>query len=163
MEKKITYTKTAVAVINVLKEASDGLTLSEISAATGLDVKSGTVVALVKRGNVAVIGSREIERPTIKKINSYTYVGVAADTDVKLTETEQKVLPLVKELPAGFVLADLAKAMGKDKITSGYINGLVKKGFIEKAGVIEVPTTTKSEVNVYGFVADIPADAAING
>ena len=59
-----------------------------------------------------------------------------------------------------FTLAELAAAMNKERLTSGSINGLVKKGNIAKGEndrTIEV--TTKSSVNVYGFVKDIPADA----
>ena len=61
-----------------------------------------------------------------------------------------------------FTLAELAAAMNKERLTSGSINGLVKKGNIAKGEndrTIEV--TVKSSVNVYGFVKDIPADAEI--
>ena len=52
--------------------------------------------------------------------------------------------------------------MGLEKLSSGRINGLVnKKGNIAKGEKITVPTFTKTTVNVYGFVKDIPADVVV--
>ena len=53
-------------------------------------------------------------------------------------------------------------ALNKERMSSGSINGLVKKGNITKGeNDREIATIAKSSVNVYGFVKDIPADAEI--
>ena len=50
----------------------------------------------------------------------------------------------------------------KEKMSSGSVNHLVKKGNLskldEKRNVVYM---AKSPVNIYGFVKDIPADAEI--
>ena len=53
--------------------------------------------------------------------------------------------------------------MGRAKLTSGHTNGLVKKGnivVVEDESAL-VPATIKVSRNVYGFVADVPADAEV--
>ena len=48
--------------------------------------------------------------------------------------------------------------MGLEKLSSGSINGLVKKGNITKGDMREIETQSKSKVKVYGFVSEIPAE-----
>jgi hypothetical protein len=52
--------------------------------------------------------------------------------------------------------------MNKERLTSGSINGLVKKGNIAKGEADRtIDVMVKSSVNVYGFVKDLPADAEV--
>jgi hypothetical protein len=52
--------------------------------------------------------------------------------------------------------------MGKERMTSGSINGLVKKGNIAKGeNDRTIDVFVKASVNLYGFVKDIPADAEV--
>ena len=52
--------------------------------------------------------------------------------------------------------------MNKERLTSGSINGLVKKGNVAKGEADRtIDVMVKSSVNVYGFVKDLPADAEV--
>ena len=159
---KPVYTENDRAIVNALK-GTDGMTLAEINA-TGLEIKSGHIVSAMKKGLIASIGEREVTRPSTRKVSTYNFV--TADAQVRengkpfdYTEGESKVLAAAANIDSPFTLADLAKAMGVEKLSSGSINSLVRKGNITKGDQVEVPAIAKSTVKVYGFVADIPADA----
>ena len=63
MEKKNQLNERQVAVISTLKASDKALTLAEISAVVGFEVKSGTTNTLVKRGLIKVAGERTIVCP----------------------------------------------------------------------------------------------------
>ena len=164
MAKQTVFTQTDKAIVGALKGAPDGLTIAELKEATGLDIKSGHVVGAIKKGLIEAIGEREVFRPSTRKVAIYEFVtaDVLSKQDGKAhnyTDNEKALLAVAKDLEGGFTLAELAEAMGKPKMTSGSINGLVKKGNITKSeNDRTVKTQVKSAVNVYGFVKDIPAD-----
>lgn len=60
---KITMNEKKTAVIETLKNATAPMTLTEISNAAGVEVKSGTTNAMVKVGLITVAGEREIVCP----------------------------------------------------------------------------------------------------
>ena len=60
---KITMNEKRTAVIETLKNATAPMTLTEISNAVGVEVKSGTTNAMVKVGLIVVSGEREIIFP----------------------------------------------------------------------------------------------------
>lgn len=167
MAKQTVFTKNDVAIVNALKKFPEGLTLSGIASATGLEIKPGHVVGSFKKGLIEVIGEREVERPGKRKVATYKLVTVDVLTNAEgkaynYTDNEKALMAVAATIDGEFTLAELASAMSKERLTSGSINGLVKKGNIVKGEndrTIEV--TTKASVNVYGFVKDIPADATI--
>ena len=167
MAKQTVFTKTDKAIVEALKGAPEGLTLAELNEVTGLEVKSGHVVGAVKKGLIEAIGEREIQRPGKRKVSTYLFVTVDALSNAEgktfnYTDNEKALLTVAGSMTGDFTLAELAAAMGKERLTSGSINGLVKKGNIVKGAedrTIEVQV--KSSVNVYGFVKDIPADAEV--
>ena len=167
MAKQTVFTKMDEALVNALKGASEGLTLSELNEATGLEVKSGHLVGAVKKGLIEVIGEREIERPGKRKVATYVFVTADALSNAEgkafnYTDNEKALLSVAGSIEGPFTLAELAVAMNKERLTSGSINGLVKKGNIVKGEQDrEIAVTVKASVNVYGFVKDIPADAEI--
>lgn len=61
MEIKMNATR--AAVLEVLKTATNAMTLAEISAAAGMEIKTGTTNAMVKAGLMLVTGEREIVCP----------------------------------------------------------------------------------------------------
>ena len=132
-----------------------------------MEVKSGNLVGAVKKGLIEVIGERDVTRPGKRKVATYKFVTADALSNdegktFNYTDNEKALLEVAAKMEGEFTLAELAAAMNKDRLTSGSINGLVKKGNIAKGEndrTIEV--TVKSSVNVYGFVKDIPADAEI--
>lgn len=167
MAKQTVFTKTDKAIVEVLKGAAEGLTLAELNQATGLEVKSGHLTGAIKKGLIEAIGEREIFRPGKRKVATYAFVTADALSNAEgkafnYTDNEKALLVVAATMEGDFTLAELAVAMNKERLTSGSINGLVKKGNIAKGAedrTIEVQV--KSSVNVYGFVKDLPADAEV--
>lgn len=167
MANKVKYTQKDTQIVNVLKANPDGLTLAEISEALGEKVQPGTVTGMIKKKLIEVIGEREVIKQG--KRNHTLYVLVTAEPTHKedgkensYTDNEKAVLAAAQTIEGAFTLADLAVAMGRDKLSSGNTNGLIRKGNIAKTGEFRVVAApTKDSVNVYGFLADVPADAEI--
>jgi hypothetical protein len=161
-ERKVTYTDNDRAIVNALRD-SEGLTLAELRDITGIDLKPGHVVSAMKKGLIASIGEREILRPATREVSTYVYVNSDIATNAKgvacnYSEGETAVLNAAAQMDGPFTLAELASAMGLEKLSSGSINGLVKKGNIAKGDMREIETQSKSKVKVYGFVSEIPAE-----
>lgn len=161
--KPVTYNDNDRAIVNALK-GTEGLTLAEINEATGLKLVSGNIVSAMKKGLIASEGEKEVERPVIRQVSTYSYVNSeilvgANGKPYNYTDGERTILAAASGIEGDFTLADLAKAMNVEKLSSGSINGLVKKGNIAKAGTRDVESTAKSTVKVYVFKMDIPADA----
>lgn len=160
-EKVINYTENDHALVNALRD-SEGMTLAELREATGLDLKAGHITSAMKKGLIVKVGEREVIRPTTREVSTYIYV----DSDVRnnekgkaynYTEGELKVLGAASGIDSPFTLAELAVAMGLEKLSSGSINGLVKKGNIAKGDPREIEASAKSTVGVYG-IGNIPTD-----
>ena len=167
MAKQTVFTKTDKSIVEALKGAVEGLTLSELNEATGIEIKSGHVVGAVKKGLIEAIGEREVTRPAKRKVATYVFVTADALSNAEgkafnYTDNEKALLAAAATIEGDFTLAELATVMNKERLTSGSINGLVKKGNIAKGeNDRTVDTVAKSSVNVYGFVKDIPADAEV--
>ena len=167
MAKQTVFTKTDKAIVEALKGAVEGLTLTELNEATGIEIKSGHVVGAVKKGLIEAIGEREVTRPAKRKVATYVFVTADALSNAEgkafnYTDNEKALLAVAATMEGDFTLAELAVAMNKERLTSGSINGLVKKGNIAKGeNDRTVDTFAKSSVNVYGFVKDIPSDAEV--
>ena len=166
---KLKFTSRDVAIVNALKENPDGLTLNEIATAIGMEVKSGHLVSLMSeaKGVITVIGEKDVARKANRKVTVYHFVTADVLKDAKgkncnYTDNEKALMKVASEMETDFTLADLAVALGKEKLSSGSINGLIKKGNIVKTDEMRsVEATTKASVNVYGFVKDIPEGALI--
>lgn len=167
MAKQTVFTQTDKAIVDALKGAADGLTLAELNEATGMEIKSGHIVGATKKGLIESIGEREVFRPGKRKVATYAFVTADAlsNADGKAfnyTDNEKILLAAAGGIEGDFTLAELATAMNKERLTSGSINGLVKKGNIAKGEADRtIEVQVKSSVNVYGFVKDIPADAEV--
>ena len=161
-ERKVTYSDNDRAIVNALRD-TEGLTLAELREATGIDLKPGHVVSAMKKGLIASIGEGEILRPATREVSTYIYVNSDIAVNGKgqacnYSEGETNVLNAASKIDGPFTLAELADAMGLEKLSSGSINGLVKKGNIAKGDMREIETQSKSKVKVYGFVSEIPAE-----
>lgn len=167
MGNKVNYTEKDVAIVAILKGAEDGMTIAEISEAYGEKVQPGTIAGMVKKGLIAAIGERNVVRLSKRPHTLYNFVTAEALTNAEgkpcnYTDSEKEILKVAATFTEPFTLADLAAAMGRDRLTSGNTNGLVKKGNFTKCAeprMVNVPSP--DTVNVYGFVADVPADAVI--
>lgn len=160
---KINYTANDRAIVDALRNAPEGLTLAGLCEATGLELAPGHVVSAMRKGLIASIGEVEVLKEGTRKVSTYNFVtGDVLSNEGKpfnYTDGEKEVLSAAAGIDSPFTLAELATAMNLEKLSSGRINGLVRKGNITKGDMVEVPTTVKASVKVYGYVKDIPADA----
>ena len=160
-QNKITYTEQDRAIVSALKNAESGLTLAQINEAAGIEIKPGHIVSAMKKGLVSSIGEVEVDKPAKRKVSTYNFVTADVLTNAEgkpfnYTDSEKEVLAAAATFDRPFTLADLAAAMGVEKLGSGRTNGLMKKGNITKGDVVTVPCISKTPVKVYGFMKDIP-------
>lgn len=167
MASKATYTREKVEIVELLKANPEGLTLSEIGAALNRKVAAGTLTGLVKAGFVEPVGVKKVETKSVSKRTVYRFVTAdvlknADGKDYAYTDSAKAILAAAAEVEGGlFTLADLSAAMNM-KLSSGHINHLVKKGNIAKTDeVVKNESVGSREVNLYCFVADIPADSIV--
>lgn len=162
MASKINYTEKDKLIVSILKNSETDLTLAEISELAGIPIAPGTMTSLVnKKGLAAKAGEKTVERLTKRTVAEY----VLASADAKLnekgkpvnyTDNEKKIIDVLGKAEAPMTLAEIAVALGVEKLTSGSINGLVKKGNVAKAGDRTVEVMGKAKVSTYEFVADVP-------
>ena len=72
--KIVNYTDTEKKILRALESAGHGLTLAELSDVLGMEVKSGNINALVKKGNVEKSGEREVIVQAKRKVGEYSFV-----------------------------------------------------------------------------------------
>ena len=160
-KKTIVYTDNERAIVKALKNAGDAMSIEAIKQATGLDIKPGHVVSAMRKGLIAKTGTVEVSRPSVRSVNTYSFVSddIMSRENGKpfnYTDGEKAILAVAGKLNKSFTLAELAEAMGVEKLSSGSINGLVKKGNFAKAEPVEIQGVSVSEVGAYSFLADIP-------
>lgn len=163
MEKKITYSANVRAIVGALRDGGD-MTLAQLRDYTGLDLKPAHITDAKKKGLIEDNGIIVVEYEGSREVSTYNFVtaDVLSNEEGKAfnyTEGETKILGIAAGIDSPFTLAELAAAMGVEKLSSGSINGLVRKGNFSKGEPREIPCMNKSKVKLYHFVADVPADA----
>lgn len=160
-EKVITYSETDRAIVSALN-GSEGMTFAALKDATGMNLVAGHISSALRKHLIKKVGSVEIQRPVTRTVSTYCY----SDSDIKenekgkaynYTDGEREVLDAASKMDGEFTLTQLASAMGLEKLSSGRINSLVKKGNITKGNGAEVESFSKSEVGVYA-IDSIPSD-----
>ena len=155
-KKPIVYTDMDKAIVSAFVGV-ESMTLADMKDATGKDIKPGHLTSAKNKGLIETVGEAFVEKDRVKEVASYTFVtaDVLNKEDGKpanYTDSEKEVLAVASKLEGAFTLADLADAMGVEKLSSGRINGLVGKGNIAKGEPVEVPTKVKSKVKVYALI-----------
>ena len=69
---KITMNEKRNAVIEVLKNAAEPLTLAEISAAANNDIKTGTTNAMVSAGLIKKVGTKKVAKTVYVEVATYS-------------------------------------------------------------------------------------------
>ena len=160
--KTIKYTENdKLIVANLTGE----MTLADLNAAikandeNAKEIKIGSVNSAIRKGFVEVAGEREIITPLKKGNERTTYAFVTKEVlknaegkDFNYTDGEKEILGVLENTEDALALAEIAAALGKDKLGSGSINGLVKKGNVIKAGTKRMAGTTKRTVKTYVLV-----------
>lgn len=72
--KTVNYTDTEKKIVETLANADHALTLAELSENLGMEIKSGNINALVKKGNVEKSGEREVIVQAKRKVGEYSFV-----------------------------------------------------------------------------------------
>ena len=72
--KTVNYTDTEKKIVTALETADRPLTLAELTDMLGMEIKSGNINALVKKGNVEKSGEREIIVQAKRKVGEYSFV-----------------------------------------------------------------------------------------
>lgn len=156
-EKKIVYTANDIAIVKAL-EAQPNQTLAQLNESTGLKLVAGHIVGAMRKGLIAPSGQVEVNKPATRKVNTYTFV--TADPIVNpngkgdhynYTDGEAEVLKAAATFEGRFTLEELADVMKLEKLSSGRINGLVKKGNIAKGDQVELASIKVSTVNTYAL------------
>ena len=144
------------AFVNALKE-TEGLTLAEASAKAGVEIKSGSINTLVKKGLVTIVGDREIVVKAKRKIKVFA-IATAPTADAKLNDKQKAFLAALADTE-GLTLAEASEKTGIE-IKSGSINTLTKKGLVAIVGEREILVDTKRKVKVFALAASTEETAA---
>lgn len=72
--KTVNYTDTERKILTALETADHAMTLAELTDMLGMEIKSGNINALVKKGNVEKSGEREIIVQAKRKVGEYSFV-----------------------------------------------------------------------------------------
>jgi hypothetical protein len=163
-KNKINYTEKDRLIVSILKESEVDLTLAQISERAGMPIAPGTITAAINKGLVAKTGEVEVAKPGKRQVATYVLVDTEARVNekgkpVNYTDGEKKIMEVLGASETPMTLAQIATALGVEKLTSGAINGLVKKGNVAKGDMVEVAVMGKAKVSVYEYVADVPTDA----
>lgn len=164
-QKRINYTDKHRLIVSILKNSENDLTLAEISELAGMPIAPGTMTSAVNYGLVAKSGEKEVARVTKRLVAEYVLASADAKVNEKgkpfnYTDNEKKIIDVLGKAEAPMTLAEIAVALGVEKLTSGSINGLVKKGNVVKVGERQVEAMGKAKVSVYEYVADVPETEA---
>jgi len=74
-KKEVVRSVEAEAIVNTLKESGESMTLAEISAVTGMDLKTGHLSSGRAAGLIEADGEKEIEVLVKKSVKTYRYIG----------------------------------------------------------------------------------------
>lgn len=74
-KKEIVRSVEAEAIVNTLKESGESMTLAEISAVAGMDLKTGHLSSGRAAGLIEADGEKEIEVLVKKSVKTYRYIG----------------------------------------------------------------------------------------
>lgn len=143
--------ETRVAVLAVLRNATKPMTLAEIAAAAGIDkIATGTTNAMVAAGYIAKADKTKVPAVGKRNVNTYAYASEPAkDTKVVMNETRVAVLATLKNAAAPMTLAEIAAAIGVEKLNPSVITPMVNAETVKTVGTRPVLTVTSKNVDTY--------------
>lgn len=163
-EKQIVYTEKDRAIVSALQGEVNGLTIAEVNEKTGMDLKPGSFSNAIKKGLIVRVGEREVERMGTREVSAYELITDEVNKgedgkEFNYSDSEKAIMGVLKGATEPMTLAQIAEALGVEKLSSGAINALVnKKGNVRNVGKIKVQALVKgAPVGVYAVVAVLPA------
>lgn len=147
-------------IVSALK-GTDGLTIAEVNEKLGSSLLPVHFNHAAKGGYIEKIGTREVIKARPREVGLYSYVGDQIANDSKgnpcnYSDAQKAILTAAAEMDGEFTLAQLAEAMGVEKVAPGSVTSLVNRGNLAKSeNKATVMSETKSEVAVWGFIKDV--------
>lgn len=155
---KIIMNETRTAVINVLKGASAPMTLAEIAAAIGAEkIATGTTNAMLSAGMIVKAGKTKVAAVGTRSVATYKLNYVPGeDTKVAMNDTRKAIVAALQGATAPMTLAEIAAAIGVEKINPGVISPMLTAEVMSNVGTTKVPTQVSRNVDTYviGNIAD---------
>lgn len=147
-------------IVDALRGEADGLTIAGINAKMGSEIKPAHITHALKGGFIESCGEVEVFKAKTRPIAVYTYAHSEPSVDkkgnpVEFSDMALKILDVASKMEGEFSIADLAEALGLEKLANGYVTGLVTKGNLVKAGTRDVEYQAKSTNKVYRFVKEV--------
>lgn len=148
-------------IVDALRGVEGGLTLAQINEKTGADLKPAHITHAIGGGFIESCGEVEIEKVRTRPSALYTYAHSEPAMNkkgepVEFSDMAKNILEVASKMDGEFSIADLAEALGVDKLANGYVTSLVKKGNLVKSeNTRDVAYKAKSTNKVYCFVKDI--------
>lgn len=169
-EKQIVYTEKDRAIVSALQGEPEGLTIAEVNEKTGMDLKPGSFSNAIKKQLIVRVGEREVERMGTREVSAYELITDEVNKgedgkEFNYSDSEKAIMGVLKGATEPMTLAQIAEALGVEKLSSGAINALVnKKGNVRNVGKIKVQALVKgAPVGVYAVVAVLPAGFVTEG
>lgn len=157
---KVTMNETRVAVLAVLRNATKPMTLAEIANAMGVEkVATGTTNAMLTAGYIAKGEKVKVAATGKRSVNTYMYGGEpAANTKVVMNDTRVAILNTLRNAAAPMTLAEIATAIGMEKLNPGVITPMLNAETVKAAGTTMVATKTTKTVDTYTIGANAPTE-----
>ena len=150
--KNVKMNDTRIAIINALKASKEPMTLAQIAKAIGVEkVSTGTTNAMVSTGMIKKADTIEVDKEAVREVCTYT-IGKTELKNTKLTPTKIRtdIIDTLRAAKSPLSLAQIAEALGVEKVSSGTTNAMVKAGVIEKTDkTVCVITHRKAPVTRY--------------
>jgi len=147
-------------IVSALK-GTDGLTIAEVNEKLGSSLLPVHFNHAAKGGYIEKIGTREVLKARPREVGLYSYIDSHIANDAKgnpctYSESQNAILAAAAMIDGEFTLAQLAEAMGVEKVAPGSVTSLVNRGNLAKSeNKATVMSETKSEVAVWGYLKDV--------
>lgn len=146
-------------IVSALK-GTDGLTISEVNEKLGSSLLPVHFNHAKTGGFIEVIGKKEVVKYRPAQVGQYSYSNSEIALDAKgnpcsYSDAQMAILSAASKMDGEFTLAELAEAMGVEKVAPGSITSLVNRGNLSKSEekrTISRPSV--SEVSIWGYIKD---------
>ena len=158
-QSKFTVNDNDRLIVSALR-GTDGLTIAEVNEKLGSSLLPIHFNHAKTGGFIEAVGQKEIIKQRPSKVCVYYYINSDIATDAKgnpcnYSDSQNAILAAAAGMEGDFILAELADAMGIEKVAPGSVTSLVNRGNLGKReDKREVFHDATSTVTVWGYVKD---------
>lgn len=145
--KNLVMNETRKAVIEVLRNANAPMTLAEIGAAIGVDLKTGTTNAMLTAGVIVKAGETKVAATGTSPRATYTFNCMPSENSKFVMTPERTAIAAALEGKT-MTLAQVSEIVGFE-VKSGSINAMVSAGVVAKVGEVKVTVPRSKTVATY--------------